>query len=66
VDGSGSLAVDFRVDKYDDAGTNVNYLRLRVFINPRNNRPTGDKFIDCFGTYVENDLLEYLQTEKCL
>ena len=66
VDGSGSLAVDFRVDKYDDAGTNVNYLRLRVFITPRNNRPTGDKFIDCFGTYVENDLLEYLQTEKCL
>ncbi|RCV64875.1 hypothetical protein C5S53_06635 [Methanophagales archaeon] len=66
VDRSGSLAVDLRVDKYDDAGTNVNYLRLRVFINPRNNRPTGKKFIDCFGKYVENNLLEYLQTEKCL
>ena len=66
VDRSGSLAADFRVDKYDDTGTNVNYLRLRVFINPRNNRLTGEKFIDCFGKYVENDLLEYLQTEKCL
>lgn len=66
VDRSGSLAVDYRVDKYDDTGANVNYLRLRVFINPRNNRPTGEKFIDCFGKYVENDLLEYLQTEKCL
>lgn len=66
VDRSGRLAVDFRVDKYDNAGTNINYLRLRVFINPRNNRPTGEKFIDCSGKCVNYNLLEYLQTEKCL
>lgn len=74
VDRSGKLSVDFRVDKneYDASGNVVNYyyLRLRVYINPRNNRLTGEKFIDCFGKqeqkYVWNDLLGYLQTEKCL
>ncbi len=66
VDRSGRLAVDFRVDNYDNAGTNINYLRLRVFINPRSNRPTGEKFIDCSGDSVRDNLLRYLQTEKCL
>ena len=66
VDRSGSLAVDLRVDIYDDVGTNVNYLRLRVFINPQNHRPTGKKLIDCKGKHVENNILEYLKTEKCL
>ncbi|MCD4844772.1 MAG: hypothetical protein K8R25_09825 [Methanosarcinales archaeon] len=66
MDRSGSLAVDLRVDIYDDVGTNVNYLRLRVFINPRNHRPTGKKFIDSKGKHVENNILGYIKTEKCL
>ena len=66
VDRSGALAVDFRIDKYIGLGTNGNYLRLRIFINPRNNRPMTLKFIDCSGKLIRNNLLEYLQTEKCL
>ena len=60
VDQSGALAVDYRVN------TNVydRYLRLRVFIDWRTNQPA-DMFIDCSGTYIRKNLLEYLETEDC-
>ena len=60
VDRSGALAVDYRVN------TNVydRYLRLRVFIDWRTNQPA-DMFIDCSGTYIRKNLLEYLETEDC-
>ena len=60
VDRSGALAVDYRV-------TNTiqdRHLRLRIFIDWRTNQPS-DMFIDCSGTYIRKDLLEYLETEKC-
>jgi len=60
VDRSGALAVDYRVDNEMKNA----YLRLRVFINWRTNQPS-DKFIDCSGTYIRKNLLEYLETEKC-
>ena len=63
VDKSGALAVDFRIDSPDI--TDSNYLRLRVFINPRNYRPSR-KFIDCSGNYTDKNLIEYLQMENCL
>jgi len=66
VDRSGKLAVDFRVNKPDDAVIAGNYLRLRVFINPRNNLPIREKFFDCSGRVIRDNLLEYLQTERCL
>jgi hypothetical protein len=61
VDRSGALAVDYRVPN------NVKnmYLRLRIFIDWRTNQPS-DKFIDCSGTYIRKNLLEYLESEKCL
>lgn len=60
VDRSGALAVDYRVN------TNIydRYLRLRVFIDWRTNQPS-DMFIDCSGTYIRKNLLEYLETENC-
>jgi hypothetical protein len=66
VDRSGALAVDFRVDK--NYGEKYwKYIRLRIFINPRNNSAT-KKFIDRFSdgsvTIIKNDLLEYLQEEN--
>jgi len=64
VDRSGSLAVDFRLDKYQKNEILLKYLRLRIFIDPQNNRPT-KRFIDCSGTVIKNDLLEYLQKERC-
>ncbi len=69
VDRSGSsldyaVAVDYRVDKNDIAGKDINYLRLRIFINPRNNLPA-DKFIDCNGTYIKENLIEYIEKEQC-
>ena len=54
VDRSGALAVDYR----------MHALRLRIFIDWRTNQPS-DKFIDCSGTYIRKNLLEYLETEKC-
>ncbi len=64
VDRSGSLAVDFRLDKYQKNGILLKYLRLRIFIDPQNNRPA-KRFIDCSGTVIKNNLLEYLQRERC-
>jgi len=61
VDRSGALAVDYRVDN----NMKNRYLRLRIFIDWRTNQPSG-KFIDCSGTYIRKNLLEYLETEKCL
>jgi len=54
VERSGALAVDYR----------KMYLRLRIFIDWRTNQPS-DMFIDCSGTYIRKNLLEYLETEKC-
>ena len=61
VDRSGALAVDYRVTN----DITDRYLRLRIFIDWRTNQPS-DKFIDCSGTYIQENLLEYLETEKCL
>jgi hypothetical protein len=63
VDRSGALAVDFRIDSPEI--NDIRYLRLRVFINPRNYKPA-EKLIDCSGNYIKQNLIEYLQTEKCL
>ena len=60
VDRSGALAVDYRVTKE----IKNEHLRLRIFIDWRTNQPS-DKFIDCSGTYIRKNLLEYLETEKC-
>jgi hypothetical protein len=61
VDRSGALAVDYRVTNH----IKNRYLRLRIFIDWRTNQPS-DKFIDCSGTYIRKNLLEYIETEKCL
>lgn len=60
VDRSGALAVDYRVTN----NIKNRYLRLRIFINWKTNQPS-DKFIDCSGTYIRKNLVEYLETEKC-
>lgn len=67
VDRSGALAVDYRVDKSvkNDTALVSKYLRLRIFIDWRTNQPS-ERFIDCSGTYITKNLLEYLETEKCL
>ena len=67
VDRSGSLAVDYRVDKYktNDTTQSEKSIRLRIFIDSKNNKPS-DKFIDCSKTIIRNDLIEYIKTEKCL
>jgi hypothetical protein len=61
VDRSGALAVDYRVTN----NINNKYLRLRSFIDWKTNQPS-DKFIDCSGTYIRKNILEYLESEKCL
>jgi hypothetical protein len=60
VDRSGALAVDYRVTN----NIKNRHLRLRIFIDWRTNQPS-DKFIDCSGTYIRKNLLEYLESEKC-
>jgi len=60
VDRSGALAVDYRVTN----NIKNRHLRLRIFIDWKTNQPS-DKFIDCSGTYIRKNLLEYLETEKC-
>ena len=60
VDRSGALAVDYRVTN----NIKNRHLRLRIFINWKTNQPS-DKFIDCSGTYIRKNLVEYLETEKC-
>jgi hypothetical protein len=60
VDRSGALAVDYRLDNNMKNG----YLRLRIFVDWRTNQPS-DMFIDCSGTYIRKNLLEYLETGKC-
>jgi hypothetical protein len=57
VDRSGGLAVDYRVTGHLDSG----YLRLRIFIDWRNNKPE-DMFVDNSGTYIRENILEYLET----
>jgi len=61
VDRSGALAVDYRVTN----NINNKYLRLRIFIDWKTNQPS-DKFIDCSGTYIRKNILEYVESEKCL
>ncbi len=67
VDRSSRLAVDYRVDKYQINDTTQSWkgIRLRIFIDWRNNKPTS-KFIDCSGTIIRKSLSEYLEMEKCL
>jgi len=60
VDRSGALAVDYGVTN----NIKNRRLRLRIFIDWRTNQPS-DKFIDCSGTYIRKNLLEYLETEEC-
>jgi hypothetical protein len=57
VDRSGSLAVDYRVNGHLD----TEYLRLRIFIDWRNNKPE-DMFVDNSGTYIRENILKYLET----
>jgi len=57
VDRSGRLAVDYRVNTH----LSSEYLRLRVFIDWKTNKPT-DIFIDNSGTYITENLLEHLET----
>lgn len=59
VDRSGAVAVDFRVDRGD------RYLRLRIIMDAFANRAL-DAFVDCSGTSVPGDPIEYLATERCL
>lgn len=59
VDRSGAIAVDYRVDRN---GT-MEYLRLRVFIDWRTNKPS-NMFIDNSGTYITENLLEYIETAE--
>lgn len=60
VDRSGALAVDYRVT----GNIQNEYLRLRIFIDWKTNQPS-EKFIDCSGTYIRENLVEYLETGKC-
>ena len=55
VDRSVALAVDYRVESLGE------YLRLRIFIDWRTNKPA-DMFIDNSGTYTTENLLEYIET----
>lgn len=66
VDRSGKLAVDFRVDMRPiiETDSSLKWIRLRVFIIPKNNMPS-EKFIDCNGKVIKSNLLEYLDTENC-
>lgn len=57
VDRSGRLAVDYRVNGH----IYTEYLRLRIFIDWRNNKPE-DMFVDNSGTYIRENILEYLET----
>lgn len=57
VDRSGGLAVDYRVNGNLDS----EYLRLRIFIDWRNNKPK-EMFVDNSGTYIRENILEYLET----
>jgi len=61
VERSGALAVDYSVTN----NIQNRRLRLRIFIDWRTNQPS-DKFIDCSGTYIRKNLLEHLETDKCL
>ena len=56
VDRSGRLAVDYRVERYLD----TEYLRLRVFIDWRNNKPE-EMFVDNSGTYIRKNIVEYIE-----
>lgn len=59
VERSGAVTVDFRVDR------GARYLRLRIFMDAFANRAL-DALVDCSGTVVPGDPLEYLPTETCL
>lgn len=60
VDRSGALAVDYRVEAVDP----MQYLRLRVFIDWRTNKPA-DMFIDIgSGIFITEDILEYIETTE--
>jgi len=59
VDRSGRLAVDYRIGGHLDS----EYLRLRIFIDWRNNKPE-DMFVDNSGTYIRENIIEYLETLK--
>ena len=66
VDRNGALAIDFRVDK-NYGGKDWKYLRLRIFVNPRNNKPTKrfiDKYIAGSTTIIKKDLVKYVEKEN--
>ena len=56
VDRSGRLAVDYRVGGHLDS----EYLRLRIFIEWRSNKPE-EMFVDNSGTYIRKNILEYIE-----
>ena len=64
VDRSGALAVDYRIETALENGTTA-HLRLRIFIDWKTNQPS-DRFLDCSGTYIQENLVEHLETETCL
>lgn len=59
VDRSGSLAVDYRVNNVPTQ----EYLRLRIFIDWRTNKPA-NMFVDNSGTYIRENIQEYIETLK--
>ena len=56
VDRSGRLAVDYRINGNNYTG----HLRLRVFIDWRNNKPA-DMFVDNSETYIRENIIEYIE-----
>jgi len=70
VDRSGSLAVDFRVTTRPAHRTTEEWegIRLRVFIDPKTNRPTATLF-QCNNRIIENNVRKHLEqyfvTQSC-
>lgn len=62
VDRSGRLAVDFRLDKWPiiDSTKNWEGIRLRVFINPKNNHPQ-EMFIQCNTKMIQRDIIQNIK-----
>jgi hypothetical protein len=70
VDRSGRLAVDFKVTTISVISTTQNWegIRLRIFLDPKTNQPTGSLF-QCNNKVIENEvhkyLGNYLETQEC-
>ncbi|MEW5996127.1 MAG: hypothetical protein AB1657_00850 [Candidatus Micrarchaeota archaeon] len=56
------------MDKSPITNTTQNWegIRLRIFIDPATGRPSGESFIDCSGILIQNNLLQFLETENCV